>query len=174
MKNLRVVIALCCWLASQASAGTLNAVDVEQLRADIASIISSVQHGDPEPLLTKTHPSLYPLVGGKEKFEEITRAMITPIPQSGVQLLDSSVGAPTQTYPAGEEEVCFVPKMTLLDVQGKRVKTVSFMIAVRPMKGGAWRYLDGVGLMKRPDMLNLLLPQLEPGITLPQNTVELL
>lgn len=96
------------------------------------------------------------------------------IPQSGVKLLSSNVGSPTHTYAAGEEEVCFVPKMTVMELQGKQVKTVSFMIAIRPARGGAWQYLDGTGVRKNPEMLYQLLPKLEQGITLPENTVELL
>jgi hypothetical protein len=174
MKNIGVVIALCCWLAGPAFAGTLSAADAEKLRAEIASLTASVERGDPEPLIKKTHPSLHALMGGAENFEQVTRQAVTQIPQSGIKFLSSSVGTPTKTYAAGDEEVCFVPKTAVMEVQGKKAKTTNFMIAIRPAKGGAWRYLDGAGLRDNPEVLYQLLPKLERGVELPENTVELL
>ena len=172
-KNVAIVLAL-CWLTSSALAATLSAAEIEKLRAEIASITSSVEHGNADLLITKTHPSLYALMGGAENFEQVTREVVSQIPASGVKFLSSSVGTPTQTYPAGDEEVCFVPKTNVMEVQGKKAKSTGFMIAIRPAKGGTWLYLDGNGLRENPELLYQLLPKLEPGITLPQNTVELL
>jgi hypothetical protein len=174
MKNIGFVIALCCWLAGPAVAGTLSAADAEKLRAEIVSLTSSVEHGDPELLIKKTHPSLHALMGGQENFERITRQAVTQIPQSGIKFLSSTVGTPTKTYAAGDEEVCFVPKTSVMEVQGRKAKATNFMIAVRPAKGGAWQYLDGAGLRQNPEILYQLLPKLEQGIELPENTVELL
>lgn len=174
MKNIAVVIALCCWLAGPAFAGTLSAADAEKLRAEIASLTAAVERGDPEPLIRKTHPSLHALMGGAENFEQVTRQAVTQIPRSGIKFLSSTVGTPTKTYAAGDEEVCFVPKTAVMEVQGKKAKTSNFMIAIRPAKGGAWQYLDGAGLRTNPEMLYQMLPKLEHGIELPENTVELL
>lgn len=174
MKNIAALVALCCWLAGPAVAGTLSAADAEKLRAEIAALTTAVEHGDPELLIKKTHPSLHELMGGKESFEQITRQAVTQLPASGIKFLSSTVGTPTKTYAAGDEEVCFVPKSAVMEVQGKKAKTTNFMIAIRPAKGGAWQYLDGAGLRQNPEVLYQLLPKLEQGIELPANTVELL
>ncbi|HKS57895.1 MAG TPA: hypothetical protein VJS12_21535 [Steroidobacteraceae bacterium] len=174
MKNIAAIVALCFSLTAAAFAGTLSAADAEKLRAEIAALTAALERGDPEPFITKTHPSLHALMGGKESFEQITRQAVTQLPQSGVKFLSSTVGTPTRTYPAGDEEVCFVPKSAVMEVQGKKAKSTNFMIAIRPVKGGEWHYLDGAGLRQNPEMLYQLLPKLEQGIELPENTVELL
>jgi hypothetical protein len=174
MKNAGIVIALCGWLAGPAVAATLSAAEVEKLRAEIVSITTSVEHGDPEPLITKTHPSLHALMGGADNFEQVTRDAVTQIPASGLKFLGSTVGTPTEVYAAGDEEVCFVPKTSIMEYQGRKAKSTNFMIAIRPAKGGAWQFLDGAGLRQNPEMLYQLLPKLQHGITLPENTVEAL
>jgi hypothetical protein len=174
MKNFTVFIALCYWLAGAAVAGTLSAADAEKLRAEIATMTADVERGNADLLIARTHPSLHALMGGADNFAKVTREAVAQIPQSGIKFLSSTVGTPTQTYAAGDEEVCFVPKTSVLELQGKKVKTANFMIAIRPAKGGAWRYLDGAGLKQDPEMLYRLLPKLERGITLPPSTVEIL
>jgi len=174
MRNVGIIVALCCWLAGPALAATLSAAEAEKLRAEVASITSSVEHGDADTLIAKTHPSLHAVMGGAENFEQVTRAAVAQIPASGIKFLSSTVGTPTQIYPAGDEEVCFVPKTSIMEYQGKKAKTTNFMIAIRPAKGGAWQFLDGAGLRQDPEMLYQLLPKLQPGITLPENTVEVL
>ena len=76
-------------------------------------------------------------------------------------------------YPAGEEEVCFVPRTSVVEIGGKRATSMTFMIAVRK-PGGEWKFLDGAGLRKHPDLLYRLLPDLERGIELPHNMIEAL
>ena len=50
------------------------------------------------------------------------------------------------TYPAGSEEVCFVPRVSVMEVQGKKVKSTTFMVAVRYPATRDWKYLDGANL----------------------------
>jgi hypothetical protein len=52
------------------------------------------------------------------------------------------------------------------------VKTESFLIAIRRKGDSEWNYLDGAGLLDDPRMLDDLLPELESGIVLPANTIE--
>ncbi|NJM92502.1 MAG: hypothetical protein HC861_07660 [Rhodospirillaceae bacterium] len=48
------------------------------------------------------------------------------------------------------------------------------MVAVRKPGTRDWKYFDGAGLRKQPEMLYQLVPELERGISLPPNMVELL
>ncbi len=125
-------------------------------------------------MIKLTHPSLQNLVGGPEAFAKITRQSVEQIRQSGVRFVSSEVGNPTQTYSAGDEEVCFVPRIPIMEVQGKTAKSTTFMIAIRSIDHGAWKYIDGAGLRKHPELLYQLLPNLERGISLPLNMIEAL
>jgi hypothetical protein len=174
MKNLAAALAVSCLVQGAAIAGTLSTAEANSLRADVSAVTTAFERGDAEGLITKTHPSLQALAGGREAFARLTRQSVKQALQSGVRFLSSEVGSPTQTYPAGEEEVCFVPRTSIMEYEGKKVRSITFMIAARRVGGTDWKYLDGVGLRKHPHMLYQLLPKLQPGVTLPPNTIEAL
>ena len=93
---------------------------------------------------------------------------------AGVVVISEDVGVPTRTYAAGEEEVCFVPRQSLIRVRETPMRSTTFMVAVRSVGGSGWTYLDGTGLQGNPHLLRQLLPALEPGVTLPKREIEVL
>ena len=68
------------------------------------------------------------------------------------------------------EKICFLPKKTVMEVNGQKIQSNSFMIAAKK-EGKEWNYLDGAGLRKNPDMLWLFFPELPKDIKLPENTM---
>jgi hypothetical protein len=155
-----------------ALAGTLTPLEVAEVHAEIDTMVSDLQRGRVEPILDKTHPALFELVGGREAFVAVTRQSIEEVLAAGVIFVSSENGPPTETYLAGKEELCFVPRTSIMEIQGQRVRSVTFMIAVRPKEGGEWKYLDGSGLRRTPELLKMLFPDLDPSTPLPPNTLE--
>ncbi len=174
MKYLAWAIALWCLLANPAGAGELSAAEAGNLRTEIAIITTAVEQGDPEAIIERTHPSLKAMVGGEEAFATMTRQAMQLIRDGGIRIVSSEVGTPTPLYAAGEEEVCFVPRVTVMEIGDRKAKSTTFMVAIRKVGGGDWTYLDGAGLRKRPEMLHQLLPRLQRDVALPPNTIELL
>lgn len=174
MKNTGIIIALSFLLACPALAGTLSTADADHVRADVAATMTSFERGDADALIARTHPSLHGLVGGADAFAKATRQAVEQLRNSGIKFLSSEVGLPTRTYSAGEEEVCFVPRTSIVELQDKKVRSTTFMIAIRRIGSKDWKYLDGAGLRKHPEMLYQLLPKLEREIALPPNTIEVL
>lgn len=172
MKNTALAIALSWFLACSAVAGTLTPVEADSLRAQVAAITTAFERGDVEGLINLTHPSLKDFVGGPEAFAQVTRQSVEQLRQSGVTFVSSEVGTPTSTYSAGDEEVCFVPRISVMEIEGKKARSTTFMIAIRNIGHKEWSYLDGAGLRKHPELLYRLLPKLERGISLPLNMIE--
>ena len=166
---------LCCLLFSlPAWSGALSDQEAAQLKSDVVTMYQAFEKGDAGPLIDNIHESIFELVGGKETFAKISRDALQQLMQLNIKFLSSEVGTPTQTYPAGDEEVCFVPRVSVMELQGQRAKTTTFMIAIRRVGGATWKYLDGAGLRKNPELLPVLLPQLTKEVQLPPNTVEML
>jgi hypothetical protein len=174
MKAVLWSIALCCLLAGTAAAGTLTEGEADILRSEIATIYSAFERGDAEGIIRKTHPSLKKVFGGEDAFADVTRKAVDQLIESGLRIVSSETGMPTQTYPAGKEEVCFVPRTSVMELQGKKVRTTSFMIAIRKVGETEWLFLDGAGIAKQPELLYRLLPKLEQGVPLPPSSAELI
>jgi hypothetical protein len=175
MKCLLALLGACMLCGVPALAGTLSEQDVAKVKADIDAMYQAIEKGDATLLLANTHESAYALAGGdRETFEKVSREAMQQLLQAGVKFLSAELGVPTSTYPAGEEEVCFIPRISVAELQGKKVKLTGFMIAIRPVGGTAWKYLDGSPLRKNPELLQLLLPELTTDVELPPNTAELM
>lgn len=161
-------------ISGTAAAGTLSKAEADGLQADISSLLTQFEAGDADALISRTHPSLVALAGGPQAYATLTRGAMAQLMTQGITFVSLDLGQPTPTYPAGDEEVCFVPKVSVVEIEGRRVRSTSFMIAIRNAAGGPWSYLDGAGLKDRPEMLHQLLPTLPKGIALPPNLVELM
>lgn len=174
MKNCFAATAIYLLLATPAFAELLSVAESEELRGQIIAVTTAFENGNAEALIEHTHPSLYALTGGRDAFAEMTLQALVQLRETGIKFLHAEVGTPTPIYPAGDEEVCFVPRVSVMEIQGKKARSTTFMIAIRPIGGKEWKFLDGAGLRKHPDLLYKLLPKLERGIVLPPNNLELL
>lgn len=171
-RTLLASLLLYALLSSGVSAAPLTAADVQSLRSDIASMTAAFERGDAEPLIARTHPSLKAMAGGPDAFAELTRHALAQLRDIGISFVSQEVGMPTEVYQAGEEEVCFVPRVSVMAVNGTQMKSTTFMIAIRSKGGTTWTYLDGAGLRKNPEMIYQLLPGLARDVPLPPNTLE--
>ncbi|ASE54239.1 hypothetical protein JAK62_19090 [Stenotrophomonas maltophilia] len=161
-------------LLPSAFAGELSPSDAKALREDVRAMMAAYARGDADFLIERTHPSLKRLAGGDDAFQAITRDALKKQHNAGVVIISEDVGVPTRTYAAGEEEVCFVPRQSLIRVRETPMRSTTFMVAVRRVGGSGWTYLDGTGLQGNPNLLRQLLPALEPDVTLPKREIEAL
>ncbi|HDS1137125.1 TPA: hypothetical protein QDZ75_001134 [Stenotrophomonas maltophilia] len=169
-----LLFLLLATLAPPALAGELTPAESAGLRQDVQAMLAALAQGDAELIIARTHPSLKRLAGGDERYARSTRDTIKALHKAGVVIISDEAGVPSRTYAAGDEEVCFVPRQSLLRVRETPIRSTSFMVAVRRVGAAQWSYLDGAGLMEDPSLLWHLLPALEPGVTLPKGEVETL
>ncbi|AWB80156.1 hypothetical protein D7U87_18975 [Stenotrophomonas maltophilia] len=157
-----------------ALAGELSPEDSAALRKEVQAMMGAFARGDTELIIARTHPSLKQLAGGDEAYARATRDTVKALRKAGVTIISDEAGVPGRTYAAGDEEVCFVPRQSLLRVREAPMRSTSFMVAVRRVGTTQWRYLDGAAMLDNPALLRQLLPALEPGVTLPRGGMEAL
>ena len=173
MKSAAVVI-VAVLISCAAFAATLAPADAEALEARVTKIAAAFDTADVDTIVAMTHPSLFQLMGGREKMIAITRSAMSQLKTMGVQVVESSLGVPTEVHSAADEIVCFYPRTTVGRVGEKKAKSTGFLICVRKATGGEWLFLDGSGLRKNPELLKMLLPALPEDVKLPENRVELM
>lgn len=173
MKRLTLLLLCWCLCVGVACARTLSKTESDRLREEVAAVMSAFDRGNPEPLIRRTHPAMQQLLsGGSAAFATATRQYTDGLKQSGLQVLSAEVGTPSEVHVAGNEEVCFVPRITVLDLKGDKARSQSFVVAIRRIGDHAWYYLDGANLRKHPEMLYQVLPQLNPFVPVPPNSIE--
>jgi hypothetical protein len=161
-------------LCAHALAGTLSTRDAAALTAEMDGMLVTFEKGNAKQLIAKTHPSIYKYTGGKEAFEKSATLAVFEMMQHKVKFLESTTGVPTRTYTVGKEELCFVPRISVMQIDGRKARSTGYMVAIRQIGGKEWKFLDGAGFRLKPQFLYDLFPTLEKGITLPPNKVEIL
>lgn len=153
--------------------GELTKEEISVLKADVDKLLVATQNSQIEPILKKTHPVLFEYYGGKEKFRTIMANAFRSFKELKVKFLERELKDPTETYDAGEEEVCFLPHESVLQIGENKVKSVGFMCCIRKKTDGEWFFLDGAGVRNNEKMLWKLIPKLDKDVKLPANTVEI-
>lgn len=167
---MKALVAWICLAAASVSAAALTSEEEKALAAQAGDYLSAASKGDAEKFLRMTHPALHGLFGGKEPFEEATRAALKAL--AGKQSVTGvAVGRPTAPLVVGKEELCFVPMEVSTKVGNLSTRTNSYYIAVRELGGSGWRFIDAAGLRKRPEVLWQLFPGLPKDVVLPRNEV---
>lgn len=165
---LLVVAALCC----QALAAPLTPEDARNLEARAKKVAAAFDTSDADTIVEMTHPSLFALMGGRDRMLELTRTAMTQLKAMDVEMISSALGTPTESYTAGDELVCFYPRITVMRVGEKKAKGTGYLVSVRKLPDGEWLFLDGAGFRKNPQLLETLLPALPKDVKLPENKVE--
>lgn len=169
-----LLLLLLAAMAPAARAGVLSADESAALRQDVQAMMGAFARGDAELIIARTHPSLKRLAGGDEAYARMTRDTLKELRKAGVTIISDEAGVPGRTYAAGDEEVCFVPRQSLLRVREAPMRSTSFMLSVRRVGTTRWSFIDGAALLDNPALLRQLLPALEPGVTLPKGGMQAL
>jgi hypothetical protein len=150
------------------SAGKPVAPDeVKAIHAALRKMQGGFREGDYEAIRGATHPSLIEQAGGEEKFRESTEKALSMLQSGKIKVGDDELGTPSGLHEAGEDWVCFVPKRNVIEVDGRKVRSQGFYVAVKNKTDGSWKFLDGAGMRNDPEMLWTLLPDVPRGIELP-------
>lgn len=116
----------------------------------------------------KTHSSLIDYAGGKEAYRDILTFAVHTFRKANMIVTHVETLPPQGNYIVGENEICFIPKQLTMEINGNQhVADQSFMLAVRSTSSKEWKYLDGAGLKKNPDMLYTLFPDFSRKIRIP-------
>ncbi|QIF04514.1 hypothetical protein [Roseimicrobium sp. ORNL1] len=146
-------------------------VDTKALVAKAKALQAAFDSGEVESLIASVHPAIFNIVS-REEFERVARQSAESIADE-VTTISQVWGEPSAIYSSGQDEVCFLPRESVLEMSGRRVNSKGFWIAARKKGTNEWLFLDGTGLRRNPELLWKLFPNLPKDIEVPPNKVEL-
>jgi len=173
IKMNRLILLVLVLLASlNIFAREITNKDIEQIHKDINNMYTAFETGDASLLLASAHSSIYKITGGKSNYESLVVSSVEEIMEQGIIFHEAKLGKPTKLYLSGEEEICFVPRVSIMEYKGQKMKSTGFLIAIRSKGSNDWKYLDGSGLRRDQGLLWKLLPELSKDVELPANFLE--
>ena len=134
--------------------------DYEKIIAkEIKDIGTALNKGNYALITEKTDSSIINYAGGKDKYNAILELAANSFKLNKIFVSQVDTHPPKQSYIIGRNEFCAIPKQVTISMNGRKMTgDLSFMLAVRPIESKEWKYIDGAGLQKNPDMIYTLFP----------------
>ncbi|MGB2401995.1 MAG: hypothetical protein ACPIA7_01145 [Akkermansiaceae bacterium] len=173
MKQALKIIALLFFTTSLHAQQALPADESRVITAEVKAMMLGFNEGNAELIIKKTHPAIWKLAGGQEKFESSIAQAVKQMMDTGIKIDSLKVEQPSTFYKAGKESICFVPMSSIMHMKDQKIASTSFMIAVKGEQG-EWKYLDGTFVRTNPDQLWTFFPELPKEVELPETKLELL
>lgn len=160
-----VVLGVAQWTWS-AEGTPLSAEEMAGLLKRAQASQDAFDKGDADTVLALTHRSIVKLVGSEEKLEKAMRQAVKEF-SGKFPVISREWGEPSPLYVAGTEEICFLPRTTVIQGSEQRVRVTGYIVAGRKRGTGDWLFLDGAGFKEKPEILWQLFPELPRGIVAP-------
>ncbi|MFZ0800154.1 MAG: FKBP-type peptidyl-prolyl cis-trans isomerase [Terriglobales bacterium] len=145
----------------------LSAEEKAALLKQAELVQSAVNQQDFDTMMKFEHPAAFSLVG-KDAFERAGRAAMAQAKEMNFKYLRTEFGEPSATYQAGKEEICFVPRTQLIEVQGKKFNSQAYWIAIRTVGESEWKFVDGAGIENDRESFWTMFPELPRDIRFPE------
>lgn len=127
------------------------------------------ENGDADVIIQGTNKVITKIIP-QEQFEALTRqAMVL---MKDIKFESNAYGEPTECWKVKDGELCFLPRKSVMVLQGRRVSSVAFFICV--LEGGKWTFLDNASVSEKPEMLWQLFPELSKDAKLLPSEVKVL
>lgn len=128
---------------------------------EITQMSTALNSSNYQYIAEKSDSSIIELSGGKENYNAILALAANSFKNRNIQVKKIDIQPPQNSYIFGKKEFCIIPKQLTILMNGKAMTgDKSFMLAVRPLESQEWKYIDGAGLKKNPDMLYTLFSEI--------------
>ena len=145
----------------------LSPEDKADLLKQTKIVQAAVNQWDFDAMMKHEHPAVFKLFD-KDTFEQATRAAMAQFKKMDVKYIKTDFGEPTATYQSGKEVICFVPRTSLFQVQGKRIKSKAYWVAIRSNGDSEWKFIDGAGIENNRKSLWTMFPELPRDVQFPE------
>jgi hypothetical protein len=166
-----IAFATPLWAQGQAVAPAAAEVGAPLSAAERGELLRQAQAAvaaidDVDALMRLIPPAFFKLFD-KAAFEQQTRATMTKLKALGFRVVKADFDQPTTPYRPGQDIVCFVPSTFVIEVGRRLFKTRGYLLAVRPIAGTEWKFLDGAGLDEHHEWMWVMFPELPRDIQFP-------
>ena len=152
---------------TQVGATVLSSEEKAALLKQVQAAQELFNQQDFDGMMRVMSPAIFKLYN-KEAFEKAGRQAMAQLKALGVKYLKTEFGEPSPLYKAGNEIICFVPRTSTIQIQGKLIKSTAYWVAVRPADGSEWKFVDGAGIQNNHALLWQMFPELQKDIQFPE------
>lgn len=171
MLGVLLMVGQMASLRAEAADGSRKLTEVERtsLLTAAEALQKGFENGDADVIIQGTSKAITKIIP-QEQFEALTRQAMGLMKE--VKFESNVYGEPTECWKIKEGDLCFLPRKSVMAIQGKRVSSTAFFICVQ--EGGKWTFLDNASVSKNPELLWQLFPDLSKDVKLMPSEVKVL
>jgi hypothetical protein len=163
MRTLVISLLFCASTASLAAGVPLADDDRAALMQRAALYVKAFDEADAEAYIALTHPAIYRLVTDKAELLPAVKRVMKRIHSVRIVTESYSLYPPEECYASGTQLVCFLRRVIVTVLDGKREEGQSYLLAGRDTSNaGPWLFLDSDGFRQSPQRLFEFFPALPP------------
>lgn len=137
MKNLLLLVFLV--FATSTSYGQ---IDTTTIVDSVKEYMDAFLNSEFDSMAELTHPNILSLSGGKTFVAQDLENDRGTMEAMGFNYMGGEVGAPGKIYEAGREILCFVPIFYMVELQGKKYKSETNILASSSSNGKIWKFVS--------------------------------
>ena len=165
-----IVGTLLVWASTASLAAGVPLADDDRavLMQRAAAYVKAFDDADAEAYVALTHPAIYRLLPDKAELLPAVQRAMKRIHSLGIVTENYSLYPPNECYAAGTELVCFLRRVIITVLGGKRDEGQGYLLAGRDMSTASpWLFLDSDGFRQNPQRLFEFFPALSLDVKPP-------
>lgn len=167
-----LLTALTLLACATARAATLPPAAAQDLSHRLDELADAFQAHDFEKFARETFPGVVTLSGGHDALIATMRKGVEQMDAQHIAFVSHAAHAETTITDAGPYEVVRVPEDSVMKTGERKVRIVSYSLAVRSKPAGPWTFIGGTGIHNQPQVLWQLLPGLPRDFKLPPYSMQ--
>ncbi len=145
MKRVLIGVVLLFVLAD-VRAEELSKEGLENLKKAAQKVADAQKNQDHKAMLESVPPKLIEMLGGKEKFIETLENIAKEFEKQKVKINKVTTADPVSITKGSDGWYAFVPFHLELTVDGKSIKSSSYLLSFSPDDGKTWQMVDTSGV----------------------------
>ncbi|MDD7885964.1 hypothetical protein [Flavivirga sp. 57AJ16] len=166
-KITSTVLMLLLFCSSISFAQSTEVLKASALR-DAKSICQATLKMNFDKALDYSHPGFLKMMGGKEKAIELLNSTFNTMKESGFIFEKSDVLGVSDVVLEDDEYRCYVEAFNQVIMDGKRIKTKSYLFGIYNAETKLWCFID-IKQLKNEAMMNQVLPNFKTSLKIPDD-----
>lgn len=139
--------------AQQPTSTAPSTIDHQRIKLQAQELVDSMIKGNHERAAELTHPKLVEMMGGREKYIETLKEMLTEVELDQSELPPMTVGEPRDVVEINSQHYAIVPTTLRMKVPEGTLVGDGFMIGASSDGGQNWTFVDSGGKQVDRDLL---------------------
>jgi hypothetical protein len=170
-KQLTSLFALALFATVPAIASPISQDDQAAMAKSVSEMAHALENHDASTLADQTFDYAIKEAGGRDAYIKVIENSFQSLDTKRYHMISYTPEIPQDSVDAGSYDVCVIKENLAFELEDHTYRIASFVLGIRKKSDKDWKYLDGAGISKHPELLKKALPSLPESFHVPPVSV---